>query len=110
MLALLSLGGYYTYMHSAATQSQNPVLKGQAMSQIIALSSLQRAMRFGAACLSESTLRASSQNRLVSDKKFEIVVTYPIGIREQMTAFKKVYGKIILPDAAKALGYEIVLF
>lgn len=75
------------------------------MNQIIALSSLQRAKRFGAACLSESTYRTASQNRLISDKTFEIIVTYPIGVREYMLATKKVYGKVVIPEAAKAFGY-----
>jgi len=93
---------------SPRSSDQTLVLKGQAMSQIIALSSLQRAMRFNAACLSEQTYRAAASNRLISNKKIEIAVTYPIGIREFMIAIKTVYGKMILPEAAQAYGYEII--
>lgn len=78
------------------------------MSQIIALSSLKRAMRFDAACLSEQTYKAAASNRLISNKKIEIVVTYPIGIREYMLVIKTVYGKLILPEAASVYGYAIV--
>lgn len=82
--------------------------KGQIMSaQIIALSSLRRAMRFGAGCLSEQTYRAAAHNKLVSNRPVEIIVTYPIGVREYMMATRTMYGKMIVPAAAEHYGYEI---